>query len=61
LHHFNTSNKTPTVIQTFDIEGFYDNIDIPEMEKILNIMILKAFEIAKKAYITINPKQNTAQ
>jgi hypothetical protein len=35
LHQFNSSIETPTTIQSFDIEGFYDNIDIPKMEKII--------------------------
>lgn len=60
LHHFNTSKLTPTTVQSFDIEGFYDNIDIPEMEEILYKLIPQAFEIANTPFLAINPKANTA-
>lgn len=60
LHQFNTSNNTPSTVQSYDIEGFYDNIDIPEMEKILDYLIPLAFTIAKAKYISINPTSNKA-
>ena len=60
LQKFNTSALTPTTVQSFDIEGFYDNIDLPEMEKIINQLIPKAFSIANKEYININPNSNKA-
>jgi hypothetical protein len=60
LQKFNTSNTTPTTVQSFDIEGFYDNVDLPEMEKIINKLVPLAFKIANKNSIKINPKTNTA-
>lgn len=49
----------PTSIQTFDIEGFYDNVDIEEMEKILGTLIPLAFKLANHKYLTVNPITNT--
>jgi hypothetical protein len=60
LHKHNTSSLSPSTVQSFDIEGFYDNIDIPEMENIINKLIPHAFSLAKKKYITVNPSSNKA-
>ena len=62
LHNLNKNiNHTPKTVQTFDIEGFYDNIDLPELEKIIQIFTPKCFKIENKKYITINTQFKKAQ
>jgi len=61
LHNLNKNTKhTPNTVQTYDIEGFYDNIDISEMEKIIKTFVPKMFKITNKKYIIIKNKNRSA-
>lgn len=59
LEKLNYSSK-PTSIQTYDIEGFYDNIDIKKLEKIVKKIIPKIFNKYRRKNMIINYKNNTA-
>jgi hypothetical protein len=47
-------NHIPQTLQSFDIERFYDNVDIPELEKIINIFTPKIFNITHKQFINVD-------
>jgi len=62
LHNLNKNTQhTPKTLQTFDIEGFYDNIDIPEMENIIRTFVPKTFKLANKKFITLTNRLKTAK
>eukprot|EP00026_Physarum_polycephalum_P002143 Phypoly_transcript_02147.p1 GENE.Phypoly_transcript_02147~~Phypoly_transcript_02147.p1 ORF type:complete len:417 (+),score=71.68 Phypoly_transcript_02147:487-1737(+) len=61
LQQLNKNNKhTPKTLQSFDIEGFYDNVDIPELENIIATFIPKCFKIAHKQFIIIDVNKKHA-
>lgn len=60
LHKLNQQPNPPECLQAFDIEGFYDNIDIKKMIKIINHIIPQAYSISNKKYIKIEMHKQSA-
>lgn len=59
LEKLNYTTK-PKYLQSYDVEGFYDNIDIKKLEKIITILIPKAFKDIRRKYINVNLNKKTA-
>jgi len=62
LHHLNQDEQhTPTTLQTYDIEGFYDNVDLPKLASIIQHFIPKMFQLTRCKYIKVNPRTYNAE